>query len=166
VRRPGQAQWDPAADEEWQLDKTETGARKWVKRKHIGATDREHGRSWARRKGDGLVLSSALGVNSEADGREKNSVKKIMPGRAPLQRMKIRAKSRIEKSLVAENTGAERRTQATRRPENASRRTKAATVTPEPKKLSCSKDQSALLRMDWKSPQNWKPDLRSGRRNS
>jgi hypothetical protein len=80
-----------------------------------------------------------LGVNSKADGREKNSAKKIMPGTAPLQSTKIRAKSRIEKSFVVENTGAERRTQAMRRPENASRRTKAATVTPEPKKLSCSK---------------------------
>jgi hypothetical protein len=80
-----------------------------------------------------------LGANSEADSREKNSAEQITPGTAPLQSTKIRAKSSIEKSLVVETTGAERRTQAMHRPENASRRTKPATVTPEPKKLSCSK---------------------------
>jgi hypothetical protein len=87
----------------------------------------------------GRCWTVPLGANSEADGREKNSAEKIMPGTAPLQSTKIRAKSWIEKSLVAKNTGAERRTQATHRPENTSRRTKPATVMPEPKKLSCSK---------------------------
>jgi hypothetical protein len=87
----------------------------------------------------GRCWAVPLGANSEADDREKNSAEQITPGTALLQSTEIRAKSWIEKSLVAETTGAERRTQAMRRPENTSRRTKPATVTPEPKKLSCSK---------------------------